>query len=195
MGNNMNKIIAINKNHLKHLIIKEIVKNGYDCSLNHIDVSEIIDMSWLFDSSDFNGDISNWDTSSVENMAFLFNQSPFNKDISKWNTSNVKWMTQMFAQSDFNGDISNWDVSKVEKMVFIFTNSQFKGNINEWKPYSLDSNSVSSMFYVSDTLKPYWAKYEHQLERNNAIASYHLEKDLNKELSTKKDFYEKIVKV
>jgi len=36
------------------------------------DVSAITDMSWLFDSSNFNADISNWDTSSVTNMYHMF---------------------------------------------------------------------------------------------------------------------------
>ena len=36
------------KNELKTMIEDEIFKNGYQCSLNHIDVSRIIDMSRLF---------------------------------------------------------------------------------------------------------------------------------------------------
>ena len=42
------------KNELKQMIEDEISKNGNECSLNHIDVSEITDMSSLFFESDFN---------------------------------------------------------------------------------------------------------------------------------------------
>ena len=54
------------------MITDEIYKHGYECSLNHIDVSKITNMSQLFLDSKFNGDISEWDVSNVENMGFMF---------------------------------------------------------------------------------------------------------------------------
>ena len=60
------------------MITDEIYKNGYECSLNHIDVSKITNMSQLFLDSKFNGDISEWDVSNVENMGFMFYNSKFN---------------------------------------------------------------------------------------------------------------------
>ena len=83
--------------------------------MNDIDVSQIKDMSYLFDETNFNGDISNWDVSNVINMSGMFCWCKnFNQDISSWNVSNVKDMSYMFYECEsFNQDISKWDVSNV----------------------------------------------------------------------------------
>ena len=96
------------KDELKEMIKSEIDKNGNNCSLNHIDVTKITDMSGLFFGFNFNGDISNWDVSTVTNMA------------------------TMFYNSKFNGDISNWNVSNVEDMWGIFTGTPLKKHPPKW---------------------------------------------------------------
>jgi surface protein len=92
----MYRIKAEDKDHLRILIRDAIKKDGTCCDLNHIDVSQITNMSGLFEHSPFNGDISMWDVSNVTNMAFMFYASEFKSDISQWNISKVTTMRGMF---------------------------------------------------------------------------------------------------
>ena len=122
---NKNSKIAYNyhpktKDELKDIIKQRIESEGNECNLNDIDTSNITDMSYLFEYTDFNGDISKWDVSNVTDMRGMFVHSKFNSDISKWNVSNVTNMSGMFNGSSFNQDISNWDVSNVEFKLDIF---------------------------------------------------------------------------
>lgn len=149
-------VIAKDLEHLNILVHDAIESHGLKCNLNHIDVSNILDMSalfkntqfdgdislWnvssvvcmnqIFSNSNFNGDISKWDTSRVQNMRWMFSNSSFNGDISAWNTSSVKDMYAAFSRSIFNGDLSKWDVSQVETMAAMFVHSKFRGDIGLW---------------------------------------------------------------
>jgi surface protein len=147
-------IIAKNKSHLTHLIWAEIDKNGNECNLNHIDVSQITNMSSIFLSSNFNGDISQWDVSNVIDMSNMFQDSEFNGNISQWDVSNVKNIDGMFSQSKFNKDLSNWMPFKLESALYVFN--------------------------LCPAPVPYWAIEE---TRQKAIDNYHLKKELEKELS------------
>jgi len=80
---NKYKYFPKTKNELKKIIKTQINKYGNNCDLNNIDISQITDMSLLFKTSNFNGNISEWDVSNVRNMSSIFYHSEFNGDISK----------------------------------------------------------------------------------------------------------------
>lgn len=126
-------VIATDELHLLQLIRNQIAREGLSCSLNHIDVSNVKNMSYLFSRfRQFNGDISQWDTSNVTSMRMMFGDSAFNNDISAWDVSNVSDMSEMFWNSLFNGNISRWDVANVTDMNAMFEQSSFDGDISRW---------------------------------------------------------------
>ena len=94
---NQYKYFPKTKKELKDIILQRIKNEGNEVDLNDIDVSNITNMSNLFERTNFNGDISKWDVSSVTDMRYMFTNC-----------------------INFNQDLSNWDVSKVKDNVFIF---------------------------------------------------------------------------
>lgn len=157
----MNKLHPKTKGELQGLIIKEIEEKGSDVDLNHIDVSNIDDMSFLFytyydiDDEDnnqilrsFSGDISEWDVSNMTNMDGMFRSAKsFNGDISEWDVSNVEDMSFMFCSAtNFNRDISDWDVSSVTAMYNMFQYAtNFNQDISDWCVNGVEN--MDNMFY------------------------------------------------
>ena len=109
-----------NKNELSDIITNAFKNKQYD--LNFIDTSNITDMSWLFEHTVYDFDISNWDVSNVTNMyGMLYKCKTFNCDLSNWDVSNVKDISNMFVECyNFNADLSNWNVSNVTNMESMF---------------------------------------------------------------------------
>lgn len=113
-------------------IAHELNTQGFNASLNHLDVSNVHDMSGVFKDSLFNGDISMWNVSNVVGMVRMFENSPFNGDISRWNVSNVNTFAYMFRNSQFNGDISEWQLNEADNMLGMFEGSRFNGDLSKW---------------------------------------------------------------
>ena len=152
----MRQIIKATDKTIDAIVKQEIEKYGKEADLNHIDVSEVTNMSWVFYRSDFNGDISKWDVSNVKHMYAMFEASLFRGDISSWDVSNVIYMSYMFSRSYFNGDISNWDVSNVKHATGMFQCSAFNGYIYNWDLHC-DETDYLTMFSgccIPDEYKP-----------------------------------------
>ena len=139
---------------LQKLVEKLVEERGNESDLNDIDTSQITDMSWIFDYSTFNGDISGWDVSNVKTMEGMFAKSEFtgeNGDISGWDVSSVENMSGMFKVTKYNGDISKWDVSSVKRMGLMFYESEFtgeNGDISKW-----DVSNVITMWAMFEKSK------------------------------------------
>jgi surface protein len=92
-------------------------------------------MRYMFATSPFNQDISNWDVSQVTNMEYMFNNAQaFNQNISSWNVSNVTNMGIMFSYAtSFNQPIGNWNVSNVTEMEWMFSGATaFNKDLSLW---------------------------------------------------------------
>ena len=139
-------------------------------NLNHIDVSEITEMSCLFDAVNVEVtlryiDISEWDVGNVERMKWMFcgaEELISVGDLSNWYfTDKLNTLRGMFAychKLDFIGDISNWNVSNVGNFNRMFKECRSLtnvGNLNKWK--IIENASKRDMFLDSAIKKiPKW---------------------------------------
>lgn len=162
-----NKIHAIykyfptTKEELVEIIKAEVEEKGWNCSLNHIDVSRITDMSYLFGDNwsdtcynleKFNGNISMWNVSKIITMEGMFlHNKDFNRDISRWDVSNVKNMQGMFCNAEsFNQPIGNWDVSNVINMEDMFCHAKsFNQPIGNWNISNVED--MGGIFYEANS--------------------------------------------
>jgi len=116
-------------------IIKKRLEKDKNAYLNDIDVSNIIDMKWLFDKLDpHNIDISEWNMSNVTMTRGMFYKCEnFNCDLSNWDVSNIINMRSMFyGCKNFNCDLSNWNVSNVKIMSWIFEGCTSLKKLPKW---------------------------------------------------------------
>lgn len=112
-----------NEESLDKLLRVLIDERGNTGDFNDIDVSEIRDMSYMFEEHDkFNGDITGWDTSKVKSMHGMFyGATSFNQPIGSWDTSSVEDMSYMFFEAtSFNQPLETRNVRRVDDMSYMF---------------------------------------------------------------------------
>lgn len=156
---------------LRAIVYAEMERKGFDCDLNHLDISQLTSLDGVFAhllftgdisrwdvahitsfnntflGTPFNGDISQWNMGSAQSMIGTFERSAFKGDLSQWSTANVVTMAKMFRLSQFSGDLSQWDVRKVTNMQEMFDSSQFNGLISTWRVDEL--REMGAMFMKS----------------------------------------------
>lgn len=66
-------------------------------------------------------------------------------------------------------------------MSYMFNESDFNGNLSEWTPYNL--KDIRLILNQSNASMPYWAKIEDREERNKALGTYDLARELAQELN------------
>lgn len=108
--------------------------------MRHWDVSEVTDMSGLFeDTGFFEGrgpypELDAWDVSSVVKMSRMFYGCGIVPDISRWDVSNVTDFSQMFCKTDhISGSLAKWNVSKATNLSGMFRSSHyFDQSLENW---------------------------------------------------------------
>ncbi|WP_222986809.1 BspA family leucine-rich repeat surface protein [Psittacicella melopsittaci] len=135
ISNDLRKINVSQVTNMRNLFTDSVFTYTAYSNISTWNVSQVVDMSYMFARTNFNFDIGNWDVSKVANMSGMFYYAKeFNQNIGNWDVSKVTDMSWMFASSSsFNQDIGNWDVSKVTNMsgMFYFATS-FNQNISQW---------------------------------------------------------------
>jgi surface protein len=119
----------------------------------------------------FDQPLSGWNVSNVTNMSSMFESTVFNQPLSGWNVSNVTNMSSMFgcniAETLFNQDIGNWNISGVTNftdfMVYktpaTFSTSNLNSIYNGWStknPHiglSIDFGSINYTTSISQAGK------------------------------------------
>ena len=151
-------IIKAHDDDIKRIIKQEIERLGPEANLNHIDVSEVTNMSELFMCLNsgyplyryrykLSPDISEWDVSNVKTMTNMFRDCiAFDSYIGDWDVSNVTSMWNMFCGCDkFNQPIGDWDVSNVKQMHCMFYKARnFNQDIGNWNVSNVED--MNSMF-------------------------------------------------
>ena len=143
------------------------------------DVSDVTDMSGLFEGTNFNEPLNNWNVSNVTDMASMFSECPnFNQPLNNWNVSNVTNMPGMFLlATSFNQPLNNWNVSNVTDMSEMFNGAEmFNQSLDNWNVRE-SRVELYNMFKDSLTRTPVPHWYNREREENNGENDYEEEEE------------------
>jgi surface protein len=133
------------------LLAMEEIACFYGYPINKWDVSQVEDMSHVFESmKTFNEPVGSWDVSNVTTMKSMFHGAKeFNQDIGSWNVSNVTDMSRMFVEAYcFNQDKRNWNFSRVTDSNGMFCGAKtFNQDIGTWDVSRV--RTMSNMFRLA----------------------------------------------
>ena len=110
-----------NRKDLETTILEEMKRYGAACSLNHLDISSVQDLSYLFcpkNTAQFAHAFHLYQSDELDMGAalcvseYLFNYelSHFCGDISKWDVCHVRNMNYLFKDAQFDGDLAQWNI-------------------------------------------------------------------------------------
>ena len=138
----LNKIKVETKDQLKSIIRERYNNNKSFVYLSDIDVSELNDLSSIFDGLKIEVvDISGWDTSNVTTMAYMFTECEDikkiigieNLDVSKLEDANsMFYMCENLVELD----LTNWNPKLLQKTRYMFydcLNLKIIKNIENWQ--------------------------------------------------------------
>ena len=150
----LNKIKVETKDQLKSIIRERYNNNKSFVYLSDIDVSELNDLSSIFDGLKIEVvDISGWDTSNVTTMAYMFTECEDikkiigieNLDVSKLQSANAMFYG---CQNLVELDLTNWNpilLNSAWNMFSYCSNLKIIKNIENWQLPNI--KNVSYMFY------------------------------------------------
>lgn len=115
-------------------------------ALRHLDTSNIMVMSSMFESSAINQDLETWDTSRVVTMQKMFaGAEQFNGKIDTWDVSNVVFFHDMFFYATtFDQCLNAWDTRSAQSMSLMFSSATSFNN--QGNPLQWDTSSVQNMW-------------------------------------------------
>jgi len=158
------------------IVYDEVARLGNKANLNHIDVSEVSDMSDLFwplvdevtYNYQFEGDISKWDVSNVEDMSNMFSiegLGGYYGDLSKWDVSNVKNMTEM----GYKGDVSEWNNPLVKDRQLVSENNFKQPKKSRW----FETRNPDPYYFSFETI----IRFETYEEMLDMVNRYNIDTD------------------